>query len=733
MRGSVETRFSEKYPPCVYTVFLNNTVTRVGYFSRYFRKDGRDVALRTAGSFDDDSVTHRQSGPGKMSKYFMISSLARSALPPISRAFGLTRLAGLLGLVALLAACGGGGGGGDSTNPPPNVTLSSIAVTPASASVVAGSTLQFTATGSYSDGTTKDLTATVNWTSSDASKATIVANSGLATGVAAGSATITATSGGISGTDALTVTARPASLSSISVTPASASVAAGLTLQFTATGSYSDGTTKDLTASVTWTSSDMSKATIVASGLATGVAAGSSTITATSGSISGTDTLTIAAPNLVKVELSPNKPNVPAHKVLQFSAIGTYTDHSTRDLTTSVTWSSANPAVAAVNTTTGVVTAGIIGTTQINAQLNTPVAGIAITSVTINVTATVYAYATNYDSDTVSQYQISAVDGSLTPLAVPTIATDHQPFSISAEPSGEYVYVSNWGSSSVNQYRIGADGTLSVIGTGKVTTGQGPNAVTIDPSNRHAYVANLGENTISQYTIGLDGQLTPMASPKVTAGSNPAIVVISPDGKYAYAGNFGAYSNIPPAGPGTISQYSVDATDGSLKAMAGAAATAVSGSGPSAITIDPTSHFLYVANLGDDNVGQYTINSDGTLSPMTVPTVVSGSQPGGHPVGIAIDPTGHYVYVANQGDGSISQYTVGNDGSLTAMATPAVSTGGTATSSVNIDPTGQFVYATNRGGTTVSQFKIGAGGALVALTIPTVQAGTHPTAIATGY
>ena len=669
-----------------------------------------------------------------MSKYFMISSLARSALHPISRAFGLTRLAGLLGLVALLAACGGGGGGGGSTNPPPSVTLSSIAVTPASASVVAGSTLQFTATGSYSDGTTKDLTSTVNWTSSDASKATIAATSGLATGVAAGTATITATSGSISGTDMLTVTAPAAHLASILVFPGAPNVAAGLTLQFSAIGNYSDGTTKDLTASVTWTSSDMSKATIVASsGLATGVATGDATIRATSGSISGFSVLTVTAPNLVKVELSPNKPNVPTHKVLQFSAIGTYTDHSTQNLTSGVAWSSANPAVAAVNATTGVVTAGIIGTTQINAQLNTPVAGITINSVTINVTATVYAYATNYDSDTVSQYQISAVDGSLVPLATPTIATDHQPFSISAEPSGEYVYVSNWGSSSVNQYRIGADGTLSVIGTGKVTTGQGPNAVTIDPSNRHAYVANLGENTISQFTIGLDGQLSPMASPKVNAGSNPAIVVISPDGKYAYAGNFGAYSNIPPAGPSTISQYSVDATDGSLKAMTGAAATAVSGSGPSAITIDPTSHFLYVANLGDDNVGQYTINSDGTLSAMTVPTVVSGSQPGGHPVGIAIDPTGHYVYVANQGDGSISQYTVGNDGSLTAMATPAVSTGGTATSSVNVDPTGQYVYATNRGGTTVSQFKIGAGGALVALTIPTVQAGTHPSAIATGY
>ena len=653
----------------------------------------------------------------------MISSLAKSALHKTSRAFGLTRAAGLLGLMALLTACGGGGGSGGNTNPPPSVTLSSIAVTPANASVVAGSTVQFAAMGTYSDGSTKDLTSSVNWTSSDAGKATIVAASGLATGVAAGSATITATSGSISGSNALTITAASASLSSISVTPAGASVAAGLTLQFTATGSYSDGTTKDLTSSVTWTSSDMNKATIVASGLATGVAKGNATITATSGSISGTDSLTVAAPNLVKVDLSPNKPNVPVHQVFKFRATGTYTDNSTADVTAQVTsWGTSNPAVATI-AADGTVTAANLGTADISASiLNGP----TISGVTVKVTGNIYAYATNYASSTVSQYQVSATDGSLIPLTTPTVATGQNPYSISVEPSGEYVYVSNWSGSSISQFRIGTDGSLTALGGRDVPTGTGPNAVSIDHGNRWAYVANLGENTVSQYAIGLDGQLSPMSPAKVQTGANPAIIVLDPKDKFAYVGNFGINARIPPAGPSTISQYSVGA-NGSLTPLA--TSSVATGSGPSAIAIDPASKYVYVANLGDNNVGQYTIGADGGLTAMAVPTVASGNSP----AGIAIDPTGSYVFVANQAAGTLSVYAVSTaDGSLTAVG--AAVAAGTGVNSVTVDPTGHFVYATNRGSTTVSQYAIGVGGVLTPIaSSATAPAGMEPTAIATGY
>ncbi len=85
----------------------------------------------------------------------------------------------------------------------------------------------------------------MTWSSGTTTTATISA-AGLATGAGVGTSTITATSGAISGSTSLTVTA--ATLQSIAVTPANPSIAKGATQQFTATGTYSDGTTQNLTA-----------------------------------------------------------------------------------------------------------------------------------------------------------------------------------------------------------------------------------------------------------------------------------------------------------------------------------------------------------------------------------------------------------------------------------------------------------------------------------------------------
>jgi uncharacterized protein YjdB len=84
-----------------------------------------------------------------------------------------------------------------------------------------------------------------------------------------------------------------ASLTSISVTPTNPSIAQGTTQQFTAIGTYSDGTSWDITSEVTWKSDNTSVATVSPTGLATTVAQGTATITAASGNISGSVTLTI--------------------------------------------------------------------------------------------------------------------------------------------------------------------------------------------------------------------------------------------------------------------------------------------------------------------------------------------------------------------------------------------------------------------------------------------------------
>ena len=93
----------------------------------------------------------------------------------------------------------------------------------------------------------------------------------------------------------LTFTTDPPTLVSIAVTPANPSVVVGATQQFTATGTYSDASTADLTGDVTWASSPTAVATITAGGLATGVAEGTTTISATLGAVVGSTTLTVPA------------------------------------------------------------------------------------------------------------------------------------------------------------------------------------------------------------------------------------------------------------------------------------------------------------------------------------------------------------------------------------------------------------------------------------------------------
>ena len=245
------------------------------------------------------------------------------------------------------------------------------------ASIAAGHTQQFTATGTYSDLSTANLTNSVTWSSSLTGTAT-VSSSGLATGVATGATTITATSGLIFGTAGLTVT--PAVLVSIGVSPVTASIAAGHTQQFTATGTYSDLSTANLTNSVTWSSSLTGTATVSSSGLATGVATGATTITATSGLIFGTAGLTVTPAVLVSIGVSPVTASIAAGHTQQFTATGTYSDLSTANLTNSVTWSSSLTGTATVSSS-GLATGVATGATTITATSGL-IAGTAALTVT---------------------------------------------------------------------------------------------------------------------------------------------------------------------------------------------------------------------------------------------------------------------------------------------------------------------------------------------------------------
>jgi hypothetical protein len=254
----------------------------------------------------------------------------------------------LLGLI-LLAGCNGDSSNDNNNN---GVLLTAIAVTPADSSMPLGLKQQFTAIGTYSDGTSSDITNSVTWSSDDSAVATIN-TSGIAMGVIPGSSTITASiidslSNEQSATATLTIT--DATLTALAITPTNPSVAKGLSKQFAVTGTYSDGTSPDVTTSVTWSSANTLVATINASGLASGVAIGSAVISASLGSDEITTELNITDAILSSIALTPVEPSIAKGMTQQFTAIGTYSDGTSVDISASTSWSSADTLVATMNT-----------------------------------------------------------------------------------------------------------------------------------------------------------------------------------------------------------------------------------------------------------------------------------------------------------------------------------------------------------------------------------------------
>jgi len=243
--------------------------------------------------------------------------------------------------------------------------VASIDITPVSPTVAAGLTLQLNAVARDAAGNV--LTGRViAWGPSSNTAAATLGATGLVTGVSPGTTSITASSEGRSSSVTLTVT--PAPVASLDVTPTSPSVVAGTTVQMSAVPRDAAGNT--LTGRlIGWVSSNTAVATInSATGLAAGVTAGTTTLTATSEGRSGSVTLTVtaAAVAVASVDITPTAPVVAVGQTLQMSAVAR--DAGGNALPGRViTWVSNNSAVATINPATGLVTGASASTTTLTA------------------------------------------------------------------------------------------------------------------------------------------------------------------------------------------------------------------------------------------------------------------------------------------------------------------------------------------------------------------------------
>lgn len=268
---------------------------------------------------------------------------------------------------ALLAACGSGDQGRDPILGVDAAVLTTVTVTPALASVPVGLTQQYVATATYSDNSTRDVTATSAWASATPASATVNASTGLATAVAVGTSSISATWGGKSGSATLTVL--PAALVSMSVTPPNPIANVGVTQQFGATGVYTDGSIRDIGTLTTFTTGTATVASINSTGLATAVAGGTSVITGTSGTITANTTMTvnaIPAVTLSSIVIAPGNMTLGVGSTQSLVATAVYSDGSRANVTSTATFTSSSGATVGI-LTGGSISALAVGTSTITA------------------------------------------------------------------------------------------------------------------------------------------------------------------------------------------------------------------------------------------------------------------------------------------------------------------------------------------------------------------------------
>ena len=293
------------------------------------------------------------------------------------------------------------------------------------------------------------------------------------------------------------------------------------------------------------------------------------------------------------------------------------------------------------------------------------------------------------------------------------------------------LFITTQGDSTVSTFPINlGNGTLTT-GAG-VATGSVPSAAVLSPSGNELFVTNAGDNTISAYKVNTDGSLT-AAGNKTSTGTTPANVAINAAGSFLFVANSGS-------------------DDVSVYAVSGTGLTEVTGSpfpvsnppfpthaGPFGLAIDPSGTYLYVSNQSNDTVTAYTIDSAGALAPIAGGVYTAGTAPSG--MAIVNESVGNFnfLYVANHGSSNVSAFVVcaavstfcpNADGTLVPVSGSPFSAG-LGPISIAANPNAQFLYVADEMSNQISEFKISTGtGGLSATAPATISTGTNPVWIA---
>ncbi len=354
-----------------------------------------------------------------------------------------------------------------------------------------------------------------------------------------------------------------------------------------------------------------------------------------------------------------------------------------------------------------------------------------------------FVYVANLTSNDISAYTVNSANGSLTQIACASGCNPNAGYTsnylagsypswIAIDPTGAYLYVANNTSSDVSAYSIdGNTGALTQINCGATTgaacstantanfaAGTNPRAVTV--SGSYVYVTNTGSGNISQYTVS-GGGLLPMSPAVIPAGTAPAGIAVDPAGQYAYV-----------TSSSNLLQFRIGANG--VLASTGTAVSTGTNSTPVAVAIakNANGQFLYTANQGTNDVSAFSVSSTGALSQVVCGTttgngcgaaIAANFAAGTMPANLTADPSGQFVYVADNGSGDVAEYAITASGGLAALfpAQVPVGTGSNpnaiAMTTAAVVNTPKFTYAVASGA--IYEYTVAADGTLSAT--PNVQ------------
>ena len=296
-----------------------------------------------------------------------------------------------------------------------------------------------------------------------------------------------------------------------------------------------------------------------------------------------------------------------------------------------------------------------------------------------------YAVATNYDNNTLGVFVINATTGSLTEIGTsPHVTATTEPWAIATHPNGKWIYVGSNGGSTIQAFSINTTtGALTSIGT--VTNSfetYWANGIAISGDGKFLISADVNSN-LSIYSINQNtGALAQVSgSPFATPSSDLESVVII-NNKFVYAGDDTT---------GDLYGFIMD-TNGALTPISGSPWTQVVNI--HTLVADQTGRFVY-AGMGNNTLYGFSINqTTGVLTPLASFPVTLVAFAGSDVEQMVFDPSNRFMYVADDAS-SIQGYSFDSvTGALTAIAGSPFAADHRS-QGLTIDPSGKFLYSAN--------------------------------------